>query len=237
MNTSTDFITSAGRPYAKCSTAIRVLIVDDHAVVRQGLKRILDKARGIEVSGESANGIEALKKLSEVKCDVVLLDISMPGKNGIDTMKQILDGHSGVKVLILSTHPEEQYAVHLMKAGASGYVKKDTTPEQLVEAIHNVVAGKKHISSNMAELLLNDCSADSGKHSHEILSNREYQVLRLLGAGETVSEIARTLSLNVKTISTYRGHILQKMRLKSNADLIFYVMKNGLREQEKLPRI
>jgi DNA-binding NarL/FixJ family response regulator len=169
---------------------IRVLIVDDHSIVRQGLRRILDEARGIEVGAEAANGVEALKKLRTGKWDIVLLDISMPEKSGFDTLKQIMDGSSGVKVLILSMYPEDQYAVRLMKAGASGYMTKDTAPEQLVEAIRKVVAGSKHISPTLAELLLNECGTNSSKPSHELLSDREYQVLRLLGSGKKVSEIA-----------------------------------------------
>jgi DNA-binding NarL/FixJ family response regulator len=210
---------------------IRVLIVDDHSIVRQGLRRILEEARGIEVGAEAADGVEALKKIRTGKLDVVLLDISMPEKNGFDTLKQIMDGNSGAKVLILSMYPEDQYAVRLMKAGASGYMTKDTAPEQLVDAIRKVVAGKKHISPSLAELLLQECGADSGKPSHELLSNREYQVLRLLGSGKKVSEIAEALSLSVKTVSTYRAHILEKMKLKNNAELTFYVMENGLKEQ------
>ncbi len=210
---------------------IRVLIVDDHSIVRQGLRRILDEARGIEVAGEAANGVEALKKLRAGKMDVVLLDISMPEKNGFDTLKQIMDGNCGAKVLVLSMYPEDQYAVRLMKAGASGYMTKDTAPEQLVEAIRKVVTGKKHISPSLAELLLQECGTDTGKPSHELLSDREYQVLRLLGSGKKVSDIAVTLSLSVKTVSTYRAHILEKMKLKNNAELTFYVMENGLKEQ------
>lgn len=209
---------------------IRVLIVDDHAVVRQGLRRILGEAEGIEVGAEAANGIEALKKISNEKFDVVLLDISMPEKNGLDTLKQIIEENSAAKVLIMSMYPEDQYAVRLMKSGASGYMTKDAAPEQLVDAIHKVIAGKKHISPNLAELLLQECGNDAGKPAHELLSNREYQVLRLLGSGKKVSEIAQTLSLSVKTISTYRAHILEKMKLKNNAELIFYVMGNGLKE-------
>ena len=209
---------------------IRVLIVDDHAVVRQGLRRILGEAKGIEVGAEAANGIEALKKISNERFDVVLLDISMPEKNGLDTLKQIIEGNSAAKVLIMSMYPEDQYAVRLMKSGASGYMTKDAAPEQLVDAIHKVIAGKKYISPNLAELLLQECGNDTGKPAHELLSNREYQVLRLLGSGKKVSEIAQTLSLSVKTISTYRAHILEKMKLKNNAELIFYVMGNDLKE-------
>lgn len=207
---------------------IRVLIVDDHAIVRQGLQRILEEARGIEVGGEAHNGVEALKMIRSGKWDVVLLDISMPEKNGIDTLKQIMDENKEARVLILSMYSEDQYAVRLMKAGAAGYLTKDAAPEQLVEAIRKVVAGKKHISPTLAELLLLECNPNSGRPSHETLSDREYQVLRMIGSGKNVSEIAATLSLSVKTISTYRAHILAKMQLKNNAELTYYVMQNGL---------
>jgi DNA-binding NarL/FixJ family response regulator len=209
---------------------IRVLIVDDHAIVRQGLRRILEEVKGIRVGGECENGVEALKMMRGEKWDVVLLDISMPEKNGIDTLKLIMDGDKGAKVLILSMYQEDQYAVRLMKAGASGYLTKETAPKQLVEAIRTVFAGKKHISPNLAELLLQECGSDSKKSAHEKLSDREYQVLRLIGSGNKVSEIAETLSLSVKTVSTYRAHILEKMNLKNNAELTYYVVQNRLDE-------
>ena len=207
-----------------------VLIVDDHAIVRQGLRRILEDAKGIKVGGEASNGVEALKMLRTEKWDVILLDISMPEKNGVDTLKLIMDQDSEAKVLILSMYPEDQYAVRLMKAGASGYLTKETAPEQLVEAIRNVVKGKKYISPSLAELLLQECRVDSEKPAHKNLSDREYQVLRLIGSGKKVSEVAALLSLSVKTVSTYRTHILEKMKLKNNADLIYYVMRNNLDE-------
>lgn len=209
---------------------IRTLIVDDHAIVRQGLRRILEEAKGIAIKGEAANGVEALKLLRTEKYDVVLLDISMPEKNGIDTLKQIIERDIDTKILILSMYPEDQYAVRLMKAGAAGYLTKETAPEKLVDAIRNVVAGKKHISPNLAELLLLECSIDSGKAPHKILSDREYQVLIMIGSGKQVSEIARKLSLSVKTVSTYRSHILEKMKLKNNAELTHYVLRNNLEE-------
>lgn len=210
---------------------IRILIVDDHAIVRQGLRRILEETNEMSVGGEAANGIEALKMMRTAEWDIVLLDISMPEKNGIDTLKQIIGRNKEAKVLILSMYPEDQYAVRLMKAGASGYLTKETAPEQLVKAIRTVMAGKKHISPTLAELLLLECGCDSEKPPHEILSDREYQVLRLIGSGKKVSEIAEVLSLSVKTVSTYRAHILDKMNLKNNAELICYVMQNGLNEQ------
>ncbi|BBJ00136.1 DNA-binding response regulator [Ferrigenium kumadai] len=209
---------------------IRVLIVDDHAIVRQGLRRIMDETKDIRVGGEATNGVEALKKIRSEKWDIVLLDISMPEKNGIDTLKLILDGNSAAKVLMLSMYPEDQHAVRLLKGGASGYLTKDAAPEQLVEAIRKVMAGKKHISPVLAELLLHECGRDSAKPPHEMLSDREYQVLRLLGSGKKVSEVARILALSVKTVSTYRVHILEKMKLKNNAELMLYVVENGLRE-------
>ena len=209
----------------------RVLIVDDHAIVRQGLRRILEDAKGLKVGGEAANGVEALKMMRAEKWDVVLLDISMPEKNGIDTLKQIMERNKGAKVLILSMYPEDQHAVRLMKAGASGYLTKETAPEKLVEAIRTVVSGKKHISPTLSELLLLECGSNSGKLPHEILSDREYQVLRLIGSGKSVSDVAETLSISVKTVSTYRTHILEKMKLKNNAELTYYVVQNGLKDQ------
>lgn len=209
---------------------IRTLIVDDHAIVREGLRRILGEATGIEVGGEAENGVEALKMMRKENWDIVLLDISMPEKNGIDTLKQIMDENKNAKVLILSMYPEDQHAVRLLKAGASGYLTKETAPEQLVDAIRKVVAGKKYISPVLAELLLQECDSDSEKPAHTILSDREYQVLRLIGSGKKVSEIAEAMSLSVKTVSTYRANILEKMKLKNSAEIAHYVIQNGLAE-------
>lgn len=207
---------------------IRVFIVDDHAIVRQGLRRILDEAEDIMVVGEASNGVEALRKLHKQKWDVALLDISMPEKSGGDTLKQIMDENKDAKVLILSMYAEDQYAVRLMKAGASGYLTKDVAPEQLVDAIRKVVDGRKYISPALAELLLLECNPDSGKPLHATLSDREFQVLKLLGSGNKVAEVAESLSLSVKTVSTYRAHILTKMKLRNNAEITFYVIQNGL---------
>jgi len=207
---------------------IRVFIVDDHVIVRQGLCRILEEADGIEVVGEASSGIEALKNLHRQEWDVMLLDISMPEKSGGETLKQIMDENKKAKVLILSMYAEDQYAVRLMKAGASGYLTKDVAPMQLVDAIRKVVSGGKYISPTLAELLLKEVHADSDKPLHASLSDREYQVLRLIGSGKKVSEIAETLSLSVKTVSTYRAHILDKMKLKNNAEMTLYVVQNGL---------
>ena len=207
---------------------IRVFIVDDHVIVRQGLRRILEEADGIEVTGEASNGVEALKMINTLNWDVMLLDISMPEKGGNDTLRQLLNEKKDAKVLILSMYSEDQYAVRLMKAGAWGYLTKDVAPEQLVVAIRQVIGGKKYISPTLAELMLMEISSDHEKPLHEHLSDREYQVLKLLGSGKKVSEIAAALSLSVKTVSTYRAHILEKMKLKNNAELIYYVIQNGL---------
>jgi two-component system invasion response regulator UvrY len=210
---------------------IRVFIVDDHVIVRQGLRRILDEAEGIAVVGEAANGAEALKSIRTLEWDVMLLDISMPVKGGAETLKQVLQENRKARVLVLSMYAEDQYAVRMMKAGASGYLTKDVAPEQLVEAIWKVVEGKKHISPALAELLLQEINTDPDKPLHALLSDREYQVLRLIGSGKKVSEIAAVMSLSVKTISTYRAHILEKMKLNNNAELTFYVIQHDLLQQ------
>lgn len=210
---------------------IRVFIVDDHAVVRQGLRRILDEAEDIEVVGEASNGAEALKKTNNREWDIALLDISMPDKSGGDTLRQIMDGNRDAKVLVLSMYAEDQYGVRLMKAGASGYLTKDVAPEQLVDAIRKVVGGRKYISPALAELLLLECNPGSNKPLHSTLSDREFQVLKLLGSGNKVAQVAESLSLSVKTVSTYRAHILTKMKLRNNAEITFYVIQNGLIQQ------
>lgn len=211
---------------------IRVLIVDDHAIVREGVKKILQDSPIMEVAGEAENGVMALKKIRESNWDVVLLDVSMPGKNGFDTLRQIMSENKSMKVLILSNYPEEQYAVRLLKAGAVGYMTKETVPHQIIEAIRAVSTGKKYISPQLAELLLQEIGEDSTRALHETLSNREYQVFRMLGAGMKVSEIAADMSLSVKTVSTYRTHVLEKMNLRNNAEITLYVIKNGLVEHE-----
>ena len=207
---------------------IRVFIVDDHAVVRQGLRRILGDADDIVVVGEAGDGAEALNMIHALAWDVMLLDISMPEMGGGDTLKQIIAHDKDSKVLILSMYQEDQYAVRLMKAGASGYLTKDVAPEQLIAAIRNAYEGKKYINRELAELLLLECSTDSSKPLHAVLSDREFQVLKMIGSGKKVSDIARHLSLSVKTVSTYRAHILAKMNLKNNAELTYYVIQNGL---------
>lgn len=207
---------------------IKVLIADDHAIVRQGLKQILAETLDMTVAGEADNGTDALRKIREGEWDVVLLDVNMPGKNGIDTLKQIREECPRLPVLMLSMYPEDQYAVRLIKAGAAGYMTKETAPELLVDAIRRVASGKKYLSPAVAELLADELDSGTQGQPHELLSDREYQVLLAIASGKTVSEIAEIMVLSAKTISTYRTRILEKMRMKTSAELTHYAIKNGL---------
>lgn len=207
---------------------IRILIADDHAIVRQGLKQIVEESGEMQVVAEAANGADALYKMREVPCDVVLLDISMPGKSGIEVLKQIREEKPRLPVLILSIYPEDQYAVRLIKAGASGYMTKESAPMEVVEALRRVASGKKYISPSVAEMLANDIGTPEEKRPHETLSNREYQIFLLFAAAKTATEIADTLALSVKTVSTHRSRILEKMNLRNNAELMHYAIENNL---------
>jgi DNA-binding NarL/FixJ family response regulator len=207
---------------------IKVLIADDHAIVREGLKRFLAEAKDIAVDGEATSGQEALKKACEMEFDVVLLDISMPGRSGLDILKELKCVKPATHVLMLSMHAEEEYAERTLKAGAAGYLTKKTTPDELIDAIRKVSKGKKYVSSSVAELLACHVNGQSKKLPHETLSDREYEIMCMIGTGKTVSEIAEELSLSKKTISTHRTHILEKMRLKNNAQLIYYALLNKL---------
>ena len=207
---------------------IRILIADDHAIVRHGLKQIIEKSGEMCVVAEADRGADALRKLREVECDVVLLDVSMPDMSGVDVLKQIHAERPHLPVLILSIYPEDQYAMRLIKAGAVGYMTKDSAPPEVVKALLHVAGGKKYISPAVAELLANELGTTEGKLPHQTLSDREYQIFLLLAAARTVSEIADTLSLSVKTISTYRTRILEKMRLENNAELMRYAVDNHL---------
>ena len=207
---------------------IRILIADDHTIVREGLKQIISDISGMEVTEEARNGNEAISKIRGGSVDVVLLDISMPGKSGLETLKEIRLEDQAIPVLILTMHPEEQYAIRVLKAGASGYLTKESAPEELITAIRKVTNGGKYISSSLAEKLVFHLEVDVDKPLHEALSDREYQVLCKIATGNTISEIADEMSLSVKTISTYRTRILEKMVMKSNAELTYYAIKNQL---------
>lgn len=208
---------------------IRLLIADDHPIVRAGLRRIADDLPGITVVGEAASASEVLERVVETPCDVVLLDVSMPGPTFIEVLQQIRREHPSVKVLVLSVHPEDQWAVRALRAGAAGYLTKDHSPEQLIEAIRKVYRGGKYVSAALAERLATGLETGGAMALHETLSDREYEVLRALGTGLSVKVVAQQLRLSPKTVSTYRTRILEKMQMATNADLIRYVNDHGLR--------
>jgi two-component system invasion response regulator UvrY len=207
---------------------MKILIVDDHAVVRAGLRQIISGAADILVFDEAGSANEAIAKIRKTYYSVVVLDIAMPGKGGLEALKEIKSEFPGLPVLMLSMHPEDQYAIRALKSGAAGYMTKDTAPEELVTALRTVAAGRKYIGQSLAERLAFNLDVDTRREAHEILSDREYEVLCLIAGGRTVSQIAEKLCLSVKTISTYRGRILDKMRLQNNAELTTYAMKNNL---------
>jgi DNA-binding NarL/FixJ family response regulator len=207
---------------------LRILIADDHTVVRKGLRQILlDEFPGAEIE-EVADGGELIKKVMNGKWDVVVSDVSMPGRSGLEALQQIKISHPDLPVLILSIHPEEQYALRALKSGASGYLSKDTAPDELVKAVQKVLLGKKYISQAIAEKLANTFSSDASLQPHESLSDREFDVMKLLANGKSVSEIAEMLSLSVTTVSTYRTRVMTKMNLKSNPDLTKYAIEHNL---------
>jgi DNA-binding NarL/FixJ family response regulator len=209
---------------------IRILIADDHAIVREGLKQILADTKDIVVAGHADNGADAIKLARKGDCDVLLLDISMPDRSGIEVLKQIKKESPKLAVLMLSMHREDQYAIRSLKAGAAGYLNKQSAPDQLVDAIRQVAAGRKYISAALAQELANQIGDDREVPLHETLSDREYQTLIMIASGKTVGDIAVELSLSVKTISMYRTRLLQKMKLRHNAELTHYAIKNHLVE-------
>jgi two-component system invasion response regulator UvrY len=207
---------------------IKILITDDHTVVREGLKRILKEEFPEATFGEAGDGNQALEQTRSEVWDVIVLDISMAGRNGLEVLKQMRAENIKTPVLILSMHPEDQYAVRVLKAGASGYLTKDSASEELVTAIRRIISGRKYITLSLAEKLANDLEIDTDKPIHELISDREFQVLNLIASGKTVSEIAVELSLSVTTISTYRSRILEKMNMKTNAELTHYAIQKGI---------
>lgn len=208
---------------------IRVLVVDDHAVVRRGLIQILSEASDMVTAAEASNGREALQALDQEHFDVVVLDISLPDMDGIEVLKQARSRQPGLAVLILSIHSEKQYALRVLKAGASGYLSKDSSPDELVSAIRKVASGQRYVSLSLAERLVEQVGPNAPeKPAHETLSDREYEVMCLLAAGKTVSEIANQLSLGVTTVSSYRTRILRKLGLKNTAEIIRYALERGL---------
>jgi two-component system invasion response regulator UvrY len=209
---------------------IRVFIADDHAIVREGLKQILAESPDIIVAGEAENGLDAIKLFRKSKCHVMLLDISMPDRSGIDVLKQVKKENPEIAVLMLSMHREDQYAIRSLKAGASGYLTKQSAPKELVTAIRQVATGQKYVSAALAQELAIAIGDDHETPLHDTLSDREYQTLTMIASGKTVSAIAEELSLSVKTISEYRARLLVKMKLKNSAELTHYAIKNQLIE-------
>lgn len=208
---------------------IRILIADDHAIVRAGLKQFIADEHDMQVLGEADTGAKTLELIRSDDWDVVLLDISMPDKSGVDTLKALRHLKPDLPVLILSAFPEGQYAVNLLRAGASGYLNKESAPAELVKAIRVVVSGRRYVSPTLAEILANDLSGGNGERPlHAALSEREFQIFCKLAGGQAVSKIADELCLSVKTVSTYRSRILEKMNMKTNADLTYYAIKNQL---------
>ena len=207
---------------------LKIFIADDHAIVRQGLKQIVTETRDMIIAGEASNGQELLNKIKDDDYDVVVLDITMPGRNGMDVLRQLRSERPRLPVLMLSIHPEEQYALRALRAGAAGYLTKESAPDELVVAIRKVSMGGKYISSSLAEKLAFELEVGREQEPHETLSDREHQVLCLIASGKTVMEIAQELSLSEKTISTYRSRILEKMKMKNNAELTYYAIKNQL---------
>jgi two-component system invasion response regulator UvrY len=207
---------------------MRILIADDHAIVRQGLKQVLAAAFKRASFGEAANSQETLDRVWKERWDIVILDLTMPGRSGLQVLTEIKRGYPKLPVLILSIHPEDQFAVRLLKAGASGYLTKETAPEELVGAVRKAIAGGRYISAGLADKMASLLTNDTPGAPHESLSDREFLILNLIAAGKSVSVIARELSLSVKTVSTYRGRVLEKMNMSNNAQLVHYAFQNRL---------
>jgi DNA-binding NarL/FixJ family response regulator len=207
----------------------RILITDDHALVRMGLKQLLQASFGKCVIGEAQNGSEAMEQVATKPWDVVVLDITMPGRSGVDVLRDMKVLKPELPVLILSACSEEQFAVRVLKAGASGFIRKDSAPEELVAAIKQITSGRKYITASVAERLAHNLSDNGvGKPLHETLSNREFEIMCLIAKGRTVSQIGKSLNLSVKTVSTYRTRIIEKLHLSTNAEITYYAIKTGL---------
>ncbi len=216
---------------------IRILVVDDHAMVREGIKKILSDRKDMVVESEAEDGPEALCRLREQKPDLVLLDFSMPGRNGLEVLEGIKDLHPDLPVLILSVHSEEQYAVRMLRAGAAGYLTKFSAPRELVPAIQKVSQGRKYITAAVAEKMALDLDVRAVKPSHKKLSNREFQVMLMLAAGKFVSQVAHELRLSPKTVSTYRSRIMGKMKMKKNAELTLYAAHHDLLDSRSFAKV
>ncbi len=207
---------------------IRIIIVDDHPIFREGLKKIVSESHDIAIADEVSTGRDLLDRLRRNSYDIIILDISLPDMSGLEILGNLQNEKKHPPVLIISMHPEEQYAVAALKTGASGYLTKGSVPDELLTAIRRVSTGRKYISSSLAEKLASDLNKSGEKPAHDTLSDREYQVMVMLASGKPTGDIARQLSLSLPTISTYRSRILRKINLKNNAELIHYAIKNNL---------
>ena len=207
---------------------MRILIADDHPIFRAGLKEILGKEKEAKLIGEASNGSEALALVRKQHWDVVVLDITMPGKDGLEVLQELRRERPELPVLVLSAHPEDQLALRLLKAGAAGYLTKDKASEVLFTAVMKVLRGEKYISESLAEKVALDVVSGATRSVHEALSQREYQVLCMIAAGKTIKEIAKELFLSVRTVSTYRARVLEKLKMKTNAELIRYALQHNL---------
>jgi two-component system invasion response regulator UvrY len=206
----------------------RILIADDHAVVRAGLRQFLEDSPGIDALGEAGSAAEVMRQLDAGNWELLLLDINLPDRSGLDVLRMVRDAHPATRVLVLSGYPEKQYALNVLRAGASGYLPKDCRPEELLQAIAKVMSGRRYVSNELAEQLVSGLDGDSQQPLHTRLSEREFQILCKLASGRSASEIGRELAISVKTVSTYRSRILEKMALKTNADLTAYALRSGL---------
>jgi DNA-binding NarL/FixJ family response regulator len=214
--------------FGGATKVIRILIVDDHKMFREGLKQILAKHSDMKVVDEAGSGQEAIEKILKHKFDIVLLDISLPGRSGPELLKEIKKNRPELSVLVLSMHPEDQYAVRMMKAGALGYMTKESAPEELISAIRKVASGGRYISSKLAEEMAVALDTNTPKLPHQLLSNREFQVMRMLASGKSLKEIADEMIISEKTVTTYRSRILEKMKLHNNVELTLYAIENKL---------
>jgi DNA-binding NarL/FixJ family response regulator len=208
----------------------RILVADDHPLLRNGLKQILTQEPDLTVAGEAEDSEQVMASVERGEWDLVILDITMPGRSGLDVLRDIRRMRPELPVLVLSMHAEDQFAVRAIKAGANGYVSKDNAPTEVVRAVRKILSGKKYVSPTLAEILANALSSDIQRPLHETLSDREFQVLRQLASGKTVSQIAAEIALSVKTVSTYRARLLEKMNLRNNAELTRYAIQHGLVE-------
>lgn len=206
----------------------RIVLVDDHEIVRTGLKQLLALEPDLEVSGEAATSADVLALLRQISCDLLLLDVALPDRNGVDTLKLVRGAYPDLPVLVISTYPEEQYAINLLRAGANGYIRKDAPGPDIIHAIRVVLQKGRYMSQTVSEMLVNRLDSGAERPLHQDLSEREFQVLCAIASGKTVSAIAEQLFISVKTVSTYRSRILEKLKMHNNAELTHYAIKNGL---------